>query len=134
MNIDLNLLRVFDILMAVRSVSRAATRLGMTQSAVSHALARLRDQLGDRLLVRARNGLRPSARYTEIAQSIREGLWRLRDALAPADFDPAASTRGFTISASSQLCATMLPTIIERARAQAPLARLRITAPGADFL
>jgi DNA-binding transcriptional LysR family regulator len=134
MKADLNLLRVFDILMEVRSVSRAAERLGLTQSAVSHALARLREQIGDPLFVRTREGLRPTPRATEIAPTIRDGLSLLRDALSPAEFDPASATRIFTICASSYFCVTLMPAVIQRARAEAPLARFRITAPGQDLL
>ena len=91
MKLDLNLLRVFDILMEVHSVSRAADRLGLTQSAVSHALARLREQLDDPLFVRARGGLIPTARAREIAPKVREGLASLRDAVSHPGFDPAST-------------------------------------------
>lgn len=134
MKADLNLLRVFDIVMELRSVGRAAERLGLTQSAVSHALARLREQLGDPLFVRTRGGLRPTPRASEIAPSIRDGLSLLRDALSSTAFDPASTTRVFTISANSYLCVTLLPIVVERARAEAPLARFRIVAPANDLL
>lgn len=134
MKTDLNLLRVFDILMEVRSVSGAATRLGLTQSAVSHALARLREQLDDPLFVRVRGGLRPTPRANEIAPAIREGLWRLRDALSSSTFEPASTSRNFTVSASSYFCVTLLPAVIERARAEAPHATFRIVAPTPDLL
>src|ERR1700761_1266423 len=115
MMLDLNLLRLFDILMEVRSVGRAADRLGLTQSAVSHALGRLRAQVGDPLFVRGRGGLRPTARASEIAPAIRDGLARLRDAFSTPSFAPATATRVFTIGASSYFCATLLPLVIERA-------------------
>lgn len=134
MKTDLNLLRVFDILMEVRSVSRAADRLGLTQSAVSHALGRLREQLGDPLFVRGRGGLRPTQRASEIAATVREGLSLLRDAFSHAEFDPATTTRSFTICASSYFCVTLLPTVIEHAREAAPLAQFRITPPSDSVL
>lgn len=134
MKADLNLLRVFDILMELRSVSRTADRLGLTQSAVSHALARLREQLEDPLFVRTRSGLRPTPRASEIAPSIRDGLSLLRDAVSSTAFDPASTARVFTISANSYLCVTLLPSAIQRARAEAPLAQFRITAPANDLL
>jgi hypothetical protein len=62
MDIDLNLLRVFEILYDERNVTRAAARLFLTQSAVSHALARLRDVLGDPLFMRIPSGLQPTER------------------------------------------------------------------------
>jgi DNA-binding transcriptional LysR family regulator len=133
MKTDLNLLRVFDILMEVRSVGRAASRLGLTQSAVSHALARLREQFEDPLFVRTRTGLRPSPRATEIAPAVREGLSLLRDAVSTASFDPASTPRVFSISASSYFCVTLLPRVIERARSEAPLAQFSITAPTLDL-
>lgn len=134
MKIDLNLLRVFDVLMEVRSVGRAADRLGLTQSAVSHALGRLRHQLDDPLFVRARGGLRPTPRSSEIAPSIRDGLSLLRDAFSNTNFDPASATRIFTISASAYFCATILPIVIQRARAEAPLAHFRILDPSSELL
>ena len=133
MKTDLNLLRVFDILMEVRSVGRAADRLGLTQSAVSHALARLREQFEDPLFVRTKAGLRPSARAMEIAPAVRDGLSLLRDAVSTASFDPATTARVFSISASSYFCLILLPKVIERARREAPLARFSITAPALDL-
>ena len=79
--LDLNLLRVFDTLFEMRSVTRAAGKLGLTQSAVSHALRRLRDALDDPVFVRAPGGLQPTARAIEIAPGVREGLAQLRGAL-----------------------------------------------------
>ncbi|MDO7842834.1 LysR family transcriptional regulator [Sphingomonas immobilis] len=134
MKIDLNLLRVFDILMEVHSVSRAADRLGLTQSAVSHALSRLREQLDDPLFVRARGGLAPTARAREIAPKVREGLVALRDAVSHPGFDPASTTRTFTVSASSYFCITIMPIAIERARREAPLAQFRIVFSSDDLL
>lgn len=133
-NLDLNLLRVFDILMEVRSVTRAADRLGLTQSAVSHALGRLREQLNDPLFVRSRNGLRPTQRANEIATAVREGLTLLRDAISEQEFDPAISNHSFTISASSYFCATLLPLVIRRARRDAPHIRLHILPTAFDLI
>jgi len=132
-NLDLNLLRVFDILMEVRSVTRAADRLGLTQSAVSHALGRLREQLNDALFVRARGGLRPTQRADEIASAIREGLNLLRVAISEPEFQPEASSRLFTISASSYFCATLLPLVIRQAREEAPHIRFNILPIGIDL-
>jgi DNA-binding transcriptional LysR family regulator len=131
---DLNLLRVFDILMEVRSVSRAADRLRVTQSAVSHALGRLREQLGDPLFVRTRGGLRPTPRASEMAPAIRDGLSLLRDAFSQTRFEPGSTNRVFTVSASSYFSATLLPIVIQRARAEAPLAQFRIVPPSSDLL
>jgi DNA-binding transcriptional LysR family regulator len=134
MKTDLNLLRVFDVLIELGSVSRAAARLGLTQSAVSHALARLREQLDDPLFVRAQGGLRPTPRAIEIAAKVREGLSLLRDAVLHPLFDPATTTRIFTLGASSYFCVSLLPRAISLARREAPLAQFRIVAPGDDPL
>ncbi len=133
MKTDLNLLRVFDILMEVRSVGRTADRLGLTQSAVSHALGRLREQFEDPLFVRTKAGLRPSPRAMEIAPAVREGLSLLRDAVSSASFDPASTSRVFTVSASAYFCMILLPMVVERARSAAPLAQFNIVAPTHDL-
>src|SRR6202795_1058663 len=89
--IDLNLLRVFDVLLEERSVTRAGTRLGLTQSAVSHALNRLRYHLDDELFQRNAHGMQPTQRALEIGPSLHAALAQLQGALTPADFNPAES-------------------------------------------
>jgi len=133
-DIDLNLLRVFDMLFELRSVTRAADRLGLTQSAISHALGRLRDRLDDRLFVRGPEGLQPTARALEIAPGIREGLLRLRGALAPSIFDPATAERRFTIAAGTYFCALLVPALIERSRRLAPGISFHIFPIGEDMV
>jgi DNA-binding transcriptional LysR family regulator len=132
--LDLNLLRVFDILMEVRSVSRAADRLGLTQSAVSHALGRMRQHFGDPLFTRRGNGLEPTARAVEMATRVRDGIALLSETIAPRRFDPSETTRSFTISASSYFCVTLVPAVIRRILAEAPCAKVRIIAPGDAFV
>ncbi len=131
MDLDLNLLRVFDALMELRSVTRVADRLGLTQSAVSHALGRLRRQLDDPLFLRGPQGFRPSPRAEEIAPSIRDGLATLRGALSPGAFDPGDSRRRFTIAASTYFCSFMIPALAEYMRRMAPGISLRIV-PSSD--
>lgn len=132
--VDLNLLRVFDTLIELRSVTRAADRLGLTQSAISHALGRLRRAVDDPLFVRRPGGLQPTARALEIAPGIRQGLAQLRGALAPSPFDPATDVRRFRISAGSYFCALLVPDLAARARALAPGISLSIVSPGPDLL
>lgn len=132
--IDLNLLRVFDTLIEVRSVTRAAGRLGLTQSAVSHALARLRNALDDPLFVRAPGGLQPTARALEIAPGVREGLGQLRGALSPTEFVPETAQRRFTLAAGSYFCTLLVPELIARVRAIASEVTLRIVSPGPELL
>jgi DNA-binding transcriptional LysR family regulator len=131
-NLDLNLLRVFEALMEDRSVTRAAHRLGLTQSAVSHALSRLRYALGDELFVRGPEGMRATPHAVEIAPGVLAGLRQLQAALAPSDFDPMTTERRFVIEAGAYACAVLMPEVVARLRAAAPRAELRIrnTGPG----
>ncbi len=129
-SLDLNLLRVFEALFEEGSVTRAAQRLALTQSAVSHALNRLRYTLGDELFVRAPDGMRPTPHAAEIAPGVLRGLRQLQGALAPVAFDPATTARRFTIEANSYVCEVMLPEVITRLRIEAPLTELRIRNAG----
>lgn len=125
-NPDLNLLRIFDLLFEERSVSRAALRLNLTQSAVSHALKRLREEIRDPLFTRGASGLSPTARAEELAPQLREILVRVRTALTPPEFEPATSNRIFTIAAGSYFCRLVVPQLIVLMRARAPGVRLRV--------
>src|SRR5258706_7378783 len=127
-SLDLNLLRVFDALMEERSVTRAGARLHLTQSAISHALNRLRYMLADELFVRGAEGMQPTARAAEIGPRLREALRHMQLALAPAAFDPRTTDRAFTIGASDYSAALWLPEITARLRAEAPFAELRVRA------
>src|SRR5687768_3687274 len=90
--LDLNLLLVLEVLLAERSVTRAARRLGLSQSATSHALARLRVALDDPLFVRTSRGLAPTAKASRLAGPLRQAMSELRSALVdPAAFDPATA-------------------------------------------
>src|SRR5690349_21998338 len=96
--IDLNLLVVLEALIETRSVTAAADRVGLTQSATSHALARLRSALGDPLFVRSRAGLVPTERTLALAGPLRDALERVRRAVAPpAAFDPSTAKRRFVL-------------------------------------
>lgn len=117
---DLNLFAIFDVLFEMRSVTRTAERLGLTQSAVSHALRRLRELLGDPLFVRTGGALQPTPRARDMAPAVREGLARLGEAVLPSGFDPETSNRTFTIAASTYFCASLIPGLIAAARKNAP--------------
>ncbi|UYP18921.1 LysR family transcriptional regulator [Rhodococcus sp. Z13] len=96
--VDLNLLVVLDVLLSERNVTRAARRLNMSQPATSTALARLRKQLGDPLLVKSGRTLRPTARAQALVEPLRAALRTLEQSvLASPDFDPATDTRTFTL-------------------------------------
>ena len=128
--LDLNLLRVFDALAEEGSVTRAGARLGLTQSAVSHALGRLRYALQDELFVRGPDGMRPTARAQEIAPRLSQGLHQLQLALAPTEFVPAETQRRFTIAASGYVCTVLMPLVVAEVRQAAPGVELRLQTPG----
>lgn len=125
--IDLNLLVVLDALLAERHVSRAATRLNMSQPAVSHALARLRLLFGDPLLIRRGGQLVASARALEIAPGLREALRQIKGVLDPGDFDPAKEKRTFRLAMSDYGSAVILPGLLKKLRLEAPGIDLTIT-------
>jgi DNA-binding transcriptional LysR family regulator len=124
--LDLNLLRVFEALMQERSATRAGERLGLTQSAISHALNRLRYVLKDELFLRGPDGMQPTERAAEIAPRLRQGLLQLQLALAPTDFVPERSDRRFSITCTEYGGAVLMPALIARLRAEAPNASLTV--------
>ena len=98
-SLDLNLLTVFEAIYEGGTVSGAADRLALSQSAASHALARLRDACKDDLFVRARQGLSPTPAAQEMYPAIKQALDALRATLAEASgFEPGTSQRRFRIS------------------------------------
>ena len=133
-SLDLNLLRIFDALTEERSVTRAGSRLGLTPSAVSHALNRLRYLLKDDLFVRGSIGMQPTARATEIAPGLRQGLLQLQRALAPAEFVPALTERQFTVICGDYVSTVLLPAVMARLRVEAPLSELRIRPTGSHIV
>ncbi len=125
--IDLNLLVILDALLSEQHVTRAAERLHLSQPAVSHALARLRDLVGDPLLVRAGSGLVPTARALELAAPLAETLAQVQSLLAPNTFDPASARRTFRLAMSDYGAAIILPGLIRTLRAEAPGIDLQIS-------
>ena len=132
-NLDLNLLRVFDALFEERSVTRAGSRLHVTQSAVSHALARLRDILDDELFIKSPDGMTPTVKARAVGPRLRAGLLQLQAALTVDAFDPAAVEHHYTIAADAYACAVLLPSVVGRIRANAPGVDIRITPGVADI-
>lgn len=112
--LDLNLLRVFDVVMAEGSITRAAQRLAMTQPAVSNALKRLRDSLGEDLLTRAPRGVQPTAFGEALWPQVRSSLGQLREALEPGEFDPTVDTRVFRLTMADAAAGLMLPALMAR--------------------
>lgn len=123
--IDLNLLRVFEAVLAHRSVSMAARELGVTASAVSHALARLRTALGDELFVYGDDGMAPTPRALDLAPGIRDGLGRLEATITSRPFVPESSTRTFRIAATDYSLVRVLTPFISRAARLAPQVELK---------
>jgi DNA-binding transcriptional LysR family regulator len=118
---DLNLLVLFEVVLDERHVGRAADRLNLTPSAVSHGLGRLRRLLNDPLFLRTPKGVVPTARATELALPIADVLARVRSVISTAQpFDPASSARRFTIGAPDGVSAVFLPPLLNELRRAAP--------------
>jgi DNA-binding transcriptional LysR family regulator len=131
--LDLNLLVALEALLATRSVTAAARALGRTQSATSHALARLRELLGDPLLVREGTRLVPTPRALELSGAVGPALEAVAALLAPeAAFEPKGLRRELVI-ACPDLLAPVVPALLARVHAEAPHARLVIEPPQADL-
>jgi DNA-binding transcriptional LysR family regulator len=127
--LDLNLLRVFDTVLRDRSVTAAAKHLGLTQPAVSNALARLRAQFEDALFVRTPTGMDATPFARELSEPVRQALALLESALAHGPgFDPATSTRAFRFYMSDLGQIEFLPPLVERAQRVAPGVRLEAVA------
>jgi DNA-binding transcriptional LysR family regulator len=127
--LDLNLLRVFDAVLRDRSVTAAAKHLGLTQPAVSNALARLRAQFEDALFVRTATGMDATPFARELAEPVRQALALLESALAHGPgFDPATSTRAFRFYMSDLGQIEFLPPLVERTQRVAPGVRLEAVA------
>lgn len=123
--VDLNLLVVFEALLEHQSVTRAGAAIGLSQPAMSAALARVRLLFDDPLFVRSGGGVRPTARAEALADPVRAVLQAVRAEVLPKPrFDPASTTRTFTL---------VMPDIGEVAFLPRLLARLREEAPGANL-
>lgn len=98
LTLDLNLLRVFDAVMTEQNLTRAASHLAMTQPAVSNALKRLRDALGDELLIRTAHGVKPTPRAELLWPTIRRTLSELEEVVAPTSFDATRCPRRHAVA------------------------------------
>jgi len=127
---DLNLFRVFDVVMTERNVTRAAERLAMTQPAVSNALRRLRDSTREELFVPTSTGVVPTPHAQVLWPAVRAALARLQEAVAHADFDASRDERQFTLAMADATAALFLPTlteVLEREQAQVDLCMIGLT-------
>jgi len=125
--IDLNLLLVFDALRRHGSVVAAAGELAMSASAVSHALARLRDTMSDELFVRYGNAMQPTARAEQMAEAVADSLRVLNSCLdGVRQFDPASSQQNFVFAATDFTAFALLPSLVEALEKCAPQLRIQI--------
>jgi DNA-binding transcriptional LysR family regulator len=125
---DLNLLVTLDVLLAEGSVARAAKRLQLSPSAMSRTLARLRETLGDPLLVRAGRGLVPTPRALALRGRVSQVVQDADAVLCPSqEIDPRQLTRTFTLRTSEGFVETFGPALLERVGSEAPRVRLRFT-------
>jgi DNA-binding transcriptional LysR family regulator len=124
-SVDLNLLVTLQALLEEKHISRAALRLHRSQPAVSHALANLRRQFNDPLLVRRSGGLELTPRAVELLPALNRALSHVGDLLDAPQFDPAQSKRSFRLAMSDYGARVVLPALIRT---------LRQVAPGIDLL
>lgn len=119
--VDLNLLVALDALLSERSVTRAAARIGIGQSAMSSSLARLRTLFGDELLTRSPEGMRPTPRALALAEPVRTLLRQIQSLVRrDAEFDPRTVTRTFTIGLPDSAEVLIGPRLLAHLRAEAP--------------
>ncbi len=124
--LDLNLLRVFDAVMAERSLTRAAVRLSITQPAVSNALKRFRDTVGEDLLTRSAHGVVPTAMAEKLWPEVRAALARLREAFDPSEFEPQRDPVSFCLAMADSTAATLLPHLVGSIEREQALSNLRV--------
>ncbi|WP_347556473.1 LysR family transcriptional regulator [Robbsia sp. KACC 23696] len=125
LRVDLNLLRVFHVILEERSLTRAGQRLGLTQPAVSYALGRLRALFEDPLFVRMPSGMAPTPAAERLALPLRRAMAAIGETLRDAEpFDPASSTREFRLTLSDVGEQVFLPPVCEKLQQRAPHVRV----------
>jgi len=124
--LDLNLLRVFDAVMSERSLTKAAVKLALTQPAVSNAIRRLRETLGDDLLRRSGQGLEPTPRAQALWPTVQKALRQLQASLAPNPFVAASASNTFVLTMADATAAELMPGLVEVMDRDAPGVALRV--------
>jgi DNA-binding transcriptional LysR family regulator len=124
--LDLNLLRVFDVVMAERNLTRAAERLSLTQPAVSNALKRLKEAVGEELITRAAGGVKPTPRAEALWPEVRTALGHLRAALSPGEFNPQADATSFRIAMADATAALFMPPLVSQIEHNEALVDVRV--------
>ena len=125
-SLDLNLLRVFDEVMTERNLTRAAAKLSLTQPAVSNALRRLREALGDELLRRSAQGLVPTPRALALWPTVQDVLRQLQESLSPGDFNPQQANNTFVMAMADATAAELVPGLVAVLDQQAPGISVRV--------
>lgn len=123
---DLNVLKAFDALYAERHVTRAGQRIGLSQSAMSGALTRLREVFDDELFVRSPTGMQPTPRADDLAGPISSSLRLMRSVLQDDEFDPAAADHIVTIAMTDYAAFVLLPPLLARLAVEAPRLDVRV--------
>lgn len=124
--VDLNLLTVFDAIMQTRSVTKAGKRIGLSQSAVSHALIRLRHALKDELFVRTSDGMMPSPMAERIAEPVSKALAELQLAFEPQTFCPQEADLKFVVAVDASAEVLFTPALLKHVMNHAPSVRLEL--------
>ncbi|MEX0398763.1 transcriptional regulator LeuO, partial [Providencia rettgeri] len=119
-NVDLNLLTVFDVVMQMQNVTKAAQVLGMSQPAVSNAVSRLKSMFNDELFVRYGRGIQPTSRAKQLFGPIRQALQLVHNELPSAGFNPQNSDRVFNLSICSPLDIRLAAIIVEKFKVVSP--------------
>ncbi len=132
--LDLNLLKTLDALLDERSVTRAASRLSLTQPAVSGMLNRLRDYFDDPLFIRAPHGIIPTARADGLAEPVKRILAEIEVLLQPTAFDPMSARLTFTVAATDYALRAVMVPFIAALKTRAPAVRLRVVPVEPDRL
>lgn len=127
--IDLNLLILFEVLLAERNVGRAAERLQLSQSATSHALGRLRRLFGDPLFIRHAAGVEPTHRARQLADDLAGALAHVRRMMGSTRFDPATLERTFTVATHEYAVAVLMPRLLALLHRDAPGVDIRCVGP-----
>ncbi|NVD96725.1 LysR family transcriptional regulator [Massilia sp. BJB1822] len=126
LTLDLNLLRVFDAVMTEQNLTRAAGHLAMTQPAVSNAIKRLRESLGDDLLIRTAYGVKPTPRAEALWPAVRSALASLEAAVAPGTFDVSRAHATFRMAMADATAAFWLPSLMRSIEREAPGVNVRM--------
>ena len=124
--LDLNLLRVFDQVMSERNLTRAARNLSMTQPAVSNAVSRLREAVGDQLVTRSGYGVEPTPRALALWPSVADALRQLESSFAPGDFIAGEANTTFVLAMADATAASLMPGLVKIIERDAPGVSMRV--------